>query len=196
MGRFVLKISAVLAPLGAWGVFAIATLDGLGVPLPGALEVVFAGYVHNTPALAWLYILAAAVGSSIGCLGLYFVGYESAEVMLRKRMSPEKFQRTRLSFEKDRVLALMLPAMLPPPFPFKIFVLSAALFEMKVSHFLIAIIGGRLVRFVALAALVTFVGPDLRGIAAHLRQNLELVALSVAAVVAAVLTFRRVRGDA
>ena len=145
--------------------------------MPGILDVLFATYIHNRPGLAWLYVIAASVGSAIGCLGLYFLGYESAELVLRKRMSPERFERTRLSFEKNRVLALLLPAMLPPPFPFKIFVFSAALFEMKVSHFLVAIIGGRILRFAALAAIVVFLGPDLRLVGIFLRQNLGLVAL-------------------
>jgi membrane protein YqaA with SNARE-associated domain len=193
IGKFVLKVSALLTPLGAWGVFAIAALDGIGVPMPGVLDIVFINYVHNKPALAWLYVLAAATGSALGCLGLYFLGYESGEVVLRKRMSPEKFERTRLSFENNRVLALMLPAMLPPPFPFKIFVLSAAIFEMKLSHFLVAIIGGRIVRFAALAGLVVFLGPDVRVIGMYLRQNLGLVALIVAAIVGAWLILRRVR---
>ncbi len=191
--KFVLKVSALVTPLGAWGVFAIAAMDGLGVPMPGVLDVVFVNYVHNNTALAWLYVLAAAVGSSVGCLGLYLLGYESAEVVLRKRMSPEKFERTRLSFEKNRVLALLVPAMLPPPFPFKIFVLSAAIFEMKVSHFLVAIIGGRLVRFAALAALVIFLGPDIRVIGTFLRHNVGFLTLIVAAAVAAWLILRRVR---
>jgi membrane protein YqaA with SNARE-associated domain len=193
LSKFVFKVSALLAPLGAWGVFAVAALDGLGIPMPGVLDVLFVTYIHNKPGLAWLYVIAASVGSSLGCLGLYFLGYESAELVLRKRMSPEKFERTRLSFEKNRVLALLLPAMLPPPFPFKIFVFSAAIFEMKVSHFLVAIIGGRIVRFAALAAVVVFLGPDLRLVGMYLRQNLGLVALIIVAAVTAWLILRRVR---
>lgn len=183
-------------PLGAWGVFAIAALDGLGVPLPGVLDVAFANYVYNKPSLAWLYVIAASIGSSIGCLVLYFLGYEGGEVILRKRMSPQKFERTRQSFEKNRVLALMLPAMLPPPFPFKIFVLAAAVFEMRVAHFLVAIVAGRLVRFAALAALVIYLGPDVKLIGVFLRQHLVLVLFGVAVTAMVLLLFRRSRREA
>jgi membrane protein DedA with SNARE-associated domain len=161
VSKFGLKLSALLMPLGAWGVFAIAALDGLGVPLPGALDVAFATYVHTKPFYAPLYVLAATVGSTLGCLVLYFIGFEGGEILLRKRMSPEKFERTRLSFENHRLLALMLPAMLPPPFPFKIFVLSAAVFEMEVRHFLVAIFFGRLIRFSAAALIILYLGPEI-----------------------------------
>jgi len=193
LSKFVFKLSALLAPLGAWGVFATAALDGVGVPMPGVLDVLFVTYIHNKPGLAWLYVIAASVGSTVGCLGLYLVGHEGAELVLRRRMSPEKFEKTRLSFEKNRVLALLLPAMLPPPFPFKVFVLSAALFEMKLSHFLLAIISGRIVRFAALAAVVVFLGADLRLVGIYLRQNFALVTLVVVAAVMAWLILRRVR---
>lgn len=158
-------------PLGAWGVFAIAALDGLGVPLPGALDVAFATYVHNKPYFAPLYVMAAAIGSTLGCLVLYAIGYEGAEVLLRKRMSPEKFEKTRLSFENHCLMALMLPAMLPPPFPFKIFVLSAAVFEMKLRHFIMAIFIGRLVRFASAALIVVYFGPQIMSVVGSALKN-------------------------
>ena len=180
-------------PLGVWGVFAIALLDGIGVPMPGILDVAFANYVFNRPHLAWLYAVIAAAGSTLGCLVLYFIGYEGAEVVLRKRMSAQKFERTRLSFEKNRVWALMLPSMLPPPFPFKLFVLAAAVFEMKVKHFLMAIFAGRLIRFAALAALVIYLGPDIKNIGVYLRHHLWVLAVVALAVVAIWVIFRRAR---
>jgi membrane protein DedA with SNARE-associated domain len=193
LAKFGLKISALLMPLGVWGVLAIATLDGVGVPMPGVLDIAFAKYIHNQPHLAWLYVLVAAVGSTLGCLVLYFIGYEGAEVVLRKRMSPEKFERTRLSFEKNRVWALMLPAMLPPPFPFKVFVLAAAVFEMEVKHFLVAIFAGRLIRFAALAALVVFLGPDIKVIGVFLRRHLWVLAAVACVAVVIWLLVRRAR---
>lgn len=192
--KFVAKLSAFLMPLGAWGVFGIAALDGLGVPMPGGLDIFFVWSiwsVHEDPWRICLYVLATAVGSTLGCLLLYFVGYESAEVLLRKRMSPEKFERTRMSFENNRFLALMMPAMMPPPFPFKIFVLAAAVFEMEIAHFLVAIMCGRLLRFAALALLVIYLGPDIRTIGAFLRQHLGLLLLVIAALIAIWLVLRR-----
>lgn len=185
---------AALKPLGAWGVFAIAGIDGVGIPLPGAVDVVVATYVYSNPMLAWLYVIVASAGSALGCLVLYFIGYQGGEVLLRKRMSPEKFEKTRVSFENHRFLALMFPAMLPPPFPFKIFVLSAAVFEMRLSHFLIAIVSGRLIRFALLALLTIRFGPQIVTFTATAaRQHIGLVLLIIAAILGMVLLLRRLR---
>lgn len=185
---------AALKPLGAWGVFAIAGIDGVGIPLPGAVDVVVATYVYSNPMLAWLYVIVASAGSALGCLVLYFIGYQGGEVLLRKRMSPEKFEKTRVSFENHRFLALMFPAMLPPPFPFKIFVLSAAVFEMRLSHFLIAIVSGRLIRFALLALLTIRFGPQIVTFTATaVRQHIGLVLLIIAAILGMVLLLRRLR---
>jgi membrane protein YqaA with SNARE-associated domain len=192
--KYTALLWAVLKPLGAWGVFAIAGIDGMGIPLPGAVDVVVATYVYNKPFLAPVYVMAAAVGSTLGCLVLYFIGYQGAEVILRKRMSPEKFERTRRSFEKHRVLALMVPAILPPPFPFKIFVMSAAAFEMTLAHFIVAILGGRLIRFAILALLTIRFGPEfVHFMGTTVRHHFLLVLLIVGAMAAAGLLLRRAR---
>jgi membrane protein DedA with SNARE-associated domain len=196
IAKFGLKVSALLMPLGAWGVFAIAALDGLGVPLPGALDVVFATYVHNKPFYAPLYVLVAAVGSTLGCLVLYFIGYEGGEVLLRKRMSPEKFERTRLSFENNRLFALIFPAMLPPPFPFKIFVLSAAVFEMEVKRFLVAIFFGRIIRFGGAAVIIIYLGPEIATLLHDaVRHRLGVILLGAGILVGLWFLMRKLRGQ-
>jgi membrane protein YqaA with SNARE-associated domain len=194
LSKYTALIWAALKPLGAWGVFAIAGIDGMGIPLPGAVDAVLATYVFNKPILAWLYVLVASVGSVLGCLVLYFIGYQGGEVLLRKRMSPAKFERTRQSFEEHRFLALMLPAVLPPPFPFKIFVLSAAVFEMRLPHFMLAIFAGRLVRFGALALLTIKFGPHIvTFIGMCVRHHFGLILLILAVAVGVVFLVRRMR---
>ena len=192
--KYTALIWGALKPLGAWGVFAVAGIDGVGVPMPGGPDILLAAIIFNKPVLAWWYVIAASVGSLLGCLVLYFIGYESAEVLLRKRMSPEKFERTRQSFGDHRVLALMVPAMLPPPFPFKVFVLSAAVFEMKLSHFVVAILGGRLIRFSILAVLTIRFGPQfVQFIVTVVRQHFGIVLLVLAAIVGIALLMKKKR---
>jgi membrane protein YqaA with SNARE-associated domain len=183
-------IWAALKPLGAWGVFAIAGIDGAGVPLPGAVDVVVVSYVYSNPHRAWLYVVAAAVGSTLGCIIPYMIGYAGGEVLLHKRMNPAKFERTRNWFEQHRVLALMLPAMLPPPFPFKIFVLSAAVFEVKFAHFIGSILAGRSIRFAVLALLTIFFGPN---ILLLLQHHYGFVLLGIVALILLALIIRRMR---
>ena len=158
VARYIGFVWALLKPLGSWAVFAIAGIDSafFGVPL----DPVVATYVYQNRSHALLYPLMAAAGSAAGCVILYFIGYAGGEVLLLKRMSRAKFERIRDSFDRHEFWALMVPSMMPPPFPFKLFVLAASAFEMKFWHFVLAIFVGRLLRFLALALLVLKFGPQ------------------------------------
>ena len=150
-------IWGLLAPLGIWGVFAIAAVDAAFMGLP--MDAIVAGYVYNDPGRFWMYVLLASAGSAAGSIILYVIGYTGGEVLLRKRLSPERFEKIQASFNKHEFLALMLPAILPPPTPFKAIVLSAAAFEMSVGRFLLAIFAGRFFRFLILGFLTIRFGP-------------------------------------
>jgi len=158
VARYIGFLWALLKPLGSWGVFAVAGIDSafFGVPL----DPVVATYVYQNRSQAMLYPLMAAAGSAAGCIILYWIGYRGGEVLLLKRMSRVKFERIRASFDRHEFWALMVPSMLPPPFPFKAVVLAASAFEMNFWHFLLAIFLGRLVRFVLLGVLVLRFGPQ------------------------------------
>ncbi len=165
--RYTAFLWALLKPLGVWGVFVIATLDGAAVGLP--MDFVVAGYVYKNPKLFWLYAILASAGSVAGSSVLYLIGYLGGEKLLRKRMSPERFEKIHRRFERHQFWALMFPAMLPPPTPFKLFVLSAAVFEMSFWRFIIAIFSGRFARFLLLSLLTIEFGPDfVRAVTAHL----------------------------
>jgi membrane protein YqaA with SNARE-associated domain len=166
LARYTAWIWALLKPLGVWGVFAIAAVDSslLGMPV----DAVVVGYVYQDRHHFVFYLLMAALGSALGSLPLYLIGYFGGEEVLRKRISEERFQKIHRSFERHKFLALMLPAMLPPPIPFKIFVLGAAIFEMRWLHFLIAIFAGRLVRFAFWSALALVYGPQIVEVAGSL----------------------------
>lgn len=160
--KFFLKYTAWLAALktlGAWGVFVISILDSAAFGVP--VDPIIAGYVYANPHKAWLYCLAGVLGSALGCLVPYGLGRAGGELFLLKRIDEAKLQRIRDRFERQEFLALMVPAMLPPPMPFKLFVFSAGVFEMKPVAFLLAIISGRLVRFGLLSVLTVIFGPQI-----------------------------------
>jgi membrane protein YqaA with SNARE-associated domain len=152
-------IKHVLAPLGPWGMLAFAAVDGsfLGMPL----DAIFVGYVYNDRSRFLLYVLLASLGSALGSIVIYVIGYTGGEVLLRKRLSPQRFEKIHQSFDHHEFWALMFPAMLPPPAPFKIVVLAAAAFEMNFGHFLLAIFAGRFVRFLVEALLTLWFGPGI-----------------------------------
>jgi len=169
----------VLAPLGIWGVFAIAFADSalLGMPV----DAIVAYYVYQDHSRLLFYVLMASAGSALGSIPLYIIGYQGGEMVLRKRISEERFLRIHRSFERHEFWALMFPAMLPPPMPFKIFVLGAAVFEMRFRDFLAAIFAGRFVRFLVLSLLTLWFGPQIVGLMGTVfRQHLYWVLAAVA----------------
>jgi membrane protein YqaA with SNARE-associated domain len=158
LSRYTAFLWALLKPLGAWGVLAIAALDGAFLGLP--MDAVVAGYVYQNPARFFLYAFMASVGSALGSIVIYGIGYKGGEELLRKRISPARFEKIHAAFDKHPFWSLMFPAMLPPPTPFKLFVLAAAVSEMGFVRFLLAIFSGRMVRFLLLGVLTIKFGPD------------------------------------
>jgi membrane protein YqaA with SNARE-associated domain len=156
--RYTAFLWALLKPLGAWGVFVIAALDGAALGLP--MDPVVATYVYQDRSRFLLYVLMASAGSALGSLVIYGIGYVGGEELLRKRISPERFEKFHQAFERHPFWSLMFPAMLPPPTPFKLFALAAAASEMRFTHFLLAIFAGRFVRFLFLSLLTLRFGPQ------------------------------------
>jgi membrane protein YqaA with SNARE-associated domain len=128
------------------------------------VDFIVATYVYQDRKRTLLYVAMAALGSALGSIPLYLIGYLGGEKVLRKRISEERFMKIHRSFEQHEFWALMFPGMLPPPMPFKIFVLGAAVFEMRFRDFLVAIFAGRCVRFLALSLLVLWFGPQIVGL--------------------------------
>lgn len=190
LARYTAWIWGLLKLLGIWGVFAIAFADSalLGMPV----DAIVATYVYQDRKRLLLYIVLASLGSALGSIPLYIVGYLGGEKVLRKRISEERFQKIHASFERHEFWALMFPGMLPPPMPFKAFVLSAAVFEMRFSHFLAAIFLGRFVRFLLLSVLVLWFGPHIvQAFGGLFKQHLIWVLAVVAEVVLLAILLRR-----
>lgn len=185
-------IKHLLAPLGPWGLFLFAAVDGSFLGLP--LDAIFVGYVYNNPSRFLLYVLLASAGSAVGSIVLYLVGYLGGEVLLRKRISAARFEKIHASFQRREFWALMVPAMLPPPMPFKIFVLAAAAFEMNFGHFLLAILLGRFVRFLIEAVLTLWFGPEIVTITTNLfAHHFVGILIGVGVLLVGWLFWRRAR---
>jgi membrane protein YqaA with SNARE-associated domain len=180
LARYTAWIWALLKPLGMWGVFAIAGVDSalLGMPV----DAVVATYVFQDRKKLLLYVAMASLGSALGSIPLYVIGYLGGEKVLRKRISEKRFLEIHRSFERHEFWALMFPGMLPPPMPFKIFVLGAAVFEMRFTDFLAAIFAGRFVRFLILSLLTLYFGPQIVGIAAEVFRRHFIWVVAVALV--------------
>lgn len=180
----------MLVPLGPWGMLALAAVDGsfLGMPL----DAIFVYYVYTDRSRFLLYVLLGAAGSTIGSIVIYIIGYTGGEVLLRKRLSPARFEKIHESFDRHEFWALMFPAMLPPPAPFKIFVLAAAAFEMSLGHFLLAIFAGRFSRFLIEALLTLWFGPQIVTLTVNLfAHHFAWILLTAVVILIGWLVWRR-----
>ena len=151
-------LQGLLLPFGPWGVFVIALIDAsfLGVPM----DPIVAVFVHTDPRSSLLYVVMGAAGSAIGSLVPYLVGYKGGEAFVVKKVGQARFDRVHHLSEKYGDLALIIPGMMPPGFPFKLFVFSAGVAEMNWGHFLLAVFTGRVLRFSILAVLTIEFGPQ------------------------------------
>jgi membrane protein YqaA with SNARE-associated domain len=177
--RYTVFLWALLKPLGAWGVLAVAALDGAFIGLP--MDAVVAGYVYRDRHHFLWYALMASAGSALGSIVIYVIGYKGGEELLRKRIPQHRFEKIHSAFDKHPFWSLMFPAMLPPPTPFKLFALAAAVSEMGFWRFLLAIFSGRMVRFLILALLTLKFGPQVVHLFGVVLKQHYYVALVLAA---------------
>jgi membrane protein YqaA with SNARE-associated domain len=160
-----LVLLPALAKLGFWGAGAVAVLDSSSIPVP--MDAFLAVSIWNHKGQFWLYCLLASVGSAIGGLVPYLLGRAGGELFLLKRVDRVRFEAMRTRFERQEFLAVMIPSMLPPPAPWKVFIFASGVFEMRILHFLLAVFAGRMVRWLILTLLVIELGPGAADLVAH-----------------------------
>src|SRR5262245_60363385 len=135
------------------------------------------------------YALMATAGSVAGCYVIYYLARKGGEAFLRTRVHPERMTRTLALYKRHGLMALMVPAVLPPPAPFKLFVLLAGLAEVRPLHFVLAIAVARGARYLTLGILAIYYG-DVALTLMQTRGRDVALALAVLLVVAAVAWWR------
>lgn len=176
MHKFSAVLFGVLKPLGIWGVGTLALLDSALIPIPGSMDSVIIGYVINDHRKFLLYCLMAAAASSIGSLVPFFIGRAGGELFLLKRINRERYERMRDRFERQEFFAMLIPAMLPPPTPLKLFQFAAGVFEMKAVPFVLAMFLGKMVQFLVCSLIVIWFGPALFHSLKHvLHEHMSIV---------------------
>jgi membrane protein YqaA with SNARE-associated domain len=152
---------AALKPLGVWGIGGLAVIDSSTIPVP--IDALLIDYVANDHKRFLLYCFMAAFGSAVGSLLPYYLGRAGGELFLLKRINRHRYEQMRDRFEKQEFLAIMVPAMMPPPMPVKLFEFAAGVFEMKPLWFFSAILVGKFVRFLIWAIITITYGPAILG---------------------------------
>jgi membrane protein YqaA with SNARE-associated domain len=159
--KFSGMLFAVMKPLGIWGVGGLALIDSALIPIPVSMDGVVIGYVATNPHRFIIYCLIASAASAIGSLVPFYIGRAGGELFLLKRINRERYEKMRDRFENQEFLAMMIPAMCPPPFPLKLFELAAGVFEMKPVTFVLSIFCGKMTQFVVASLLYIWFGPKL-----------------------------------
>ncbi len=185
--KYKIWLLALLKPLGFWGAGGIAFLDAAALPVP--MDLILAGYVWADKKHFYLYVIVAAAGSALGGLVPFLLGRAGGELFLMKRINRARYEQLRDRFERQEFLALMIPSILPPPTPWKLFVFAAGVFEMKVSTFLLSVFTGRVMRDMILAILTIKYGPEIVSLAASLATRHRAALLTGLAVLLALLVF-------
>jgi membrane protein YqaA with SNARE-associated domain len=174
--KYKIWLLALLKPLGFWGAGAIAFVDAAAFPVP--MDLILATYVWADKKHFYLYVIVSAAGSAVGGLVFFLLGRAGGELFLMKRINRARYEQLRDRFEKQEFLAMMIPSILPPPTPWKLFVIAAGVFEMKLSTFLMAVFTGRLIRNLITALLTIEYGPEIVNIAARLATQHRLALLA------------------
>ena len=181
MGRLVDRILTIALALGAPGLFMVAVLDSSILSLPEIADLLVIWMVVQHKSRLVLYATSATVGSIVGCLALYYLGRRGGDALVRKRFHPASVEKTLAAFRRYGIMAVLIPSILPPPAPFKIFVLLAGVAEIRPMHFVAAIAIGRGARYFGEGLLAVWYGDQALY---FLRENGKVVSLAVVVLLA------------
>jgi len=153
------KVVAFAGTLGAPGLFLISFLDSSVLTFPVINDLLLIELSIQHPARMPLYALMAASGSMLGCVLLYFIARKGGEAFFRKRAGT-RADVIRHWVEKNGFGGMLVAALLPPPTPFKVFVLAGGVFEVPLASFASAISMARLIRYFGVGYLAVKYGND------------------------------------
>jgi membrane protein YqaA with SNARE-associated domain len=180
--------------IGGPGLFVIAFLDSSLLSLPEINDILIVWMVTQHPERMPLYASMATLGSIGGCFLMYWIGAKGGEAFLRRRFSERNMARALNLYRRYGVLAVVVPAILPPPAPFKIFVLMAGVAKMRPLVFALAVAAGRGFRYFAEGLLAMWYGQHAMDyIHEHGRTASLVVAGLIAGGAVAWLIYRRWR---
>ncbi|MBI4477108.1 MAG: DedA family protein [Acidobacteria bacterium] len=180
MQKVVAWIQAATLEMGGVGLFTIAFLDSSLLSLPEINDLLIIVLVAQHKERMLYYVAMAAGGSIAGCLLMYGIGRKGGDALVIKRFGPRRIERARTFYAKYGVFTIIVPALLPPPAPFKIFVLLAGVVKMPLVAFVAAVGVGRSVRYFVEGVLAVWYG---QAAMEYVHANGRTVAIAAAVAV-------------
>jgi len=153
--RYVLELPIYLA---APAMIIIGALDSSLLSLPEINDYLVVGRCFRQHHAVFYFPLFAAAGSVLGCYLLYSIMRRGGQAVLRKRFSLESIERVEKAYARFGFLAIAVPAVLPPPLPFKVFVATAGTLEYPRWKFLLTVMVARSLRYYVEGILAVFYG--------------------------------------
>ena len=181
VSAFFRRLVEILEPLaeqlGGPGLTVIAFFDSSFLSLPEVSDALTVLLTARDPAFWWYYAAMTTLGSVCGCYALYALGRKGGESFLRRRMKERHVEWGMALFKRHGMLAIIVPSLLPPPMPFKLFVLIAGIVDVKPMTFIGAVVLGRGFRYGVEAWLAYRYGAEPWR---FIRENLPMVSVGVA----------------
>jgi membrane protein DedA with SNARE-associated domain len=176
-------VQAWASELGGLGLFIIAALDSSFMSFPQVNDLLVMFLSSRYPARMPYYATMTTLGSLLGCFALYFVARRGGESFLRRRFSGARVNRALALYERHGLLAVVVPSLLPPPVPFKLFVLLAGAARVSPLQFGAAVVLGRSIRYFGQGYLAVLYGEQAAALA---RAHSAVVGIGLAALALAV----------
>ncbi|HET6142109.1 MAG TPA: VTT domain-containing protein [Candidatus Acidoferrales bacterium] len=139
-------LQAIVATAGGFGLFLIAFLDSSVLSFPIINDLLLINLSVRNPARMPYYALMATLGSVAGCLFLYYLAHKGGEAMFHKHAGA-RAKHIHEWINRNGFLSILVTALLPPPTPFKIFVIAAGALEMPVQKFVLGLLAARAIRY-------------------------------------------------
>lgn len=159
----------------------LAICDSSFLSLPEVNDLLLMTFAINDPSSMVKFAALTTLGSVIGCSLLYAVGRKGGEAVLSRTFAPERLAKVQGWYRRHGILAVIIPSLLPPPTPFKIFVLSAGTFGISWPKFLTAVVIGRGIRYFSEGILAVMYGP---AAIKFVQQNFGKIGLALAILIA------------
>jgi len=173
MKRVLEWVQGFALSLGGPGLFLIAFLDSSFLSFPEVVDLLIVWLTIQHPPRMPFYALLATLGSVAGCLALFLVARKGGDAFLRKRLHERHVERATAVVRKYGLLSVLVPSLLPPPAPFKIFVLAAGVAQVRTVDFVLAVAIGRGTRYFGEGVLALWYGESA---AAFLRDHAQSIA--------------------
>jgi membrane protein YqaA with SNARE-associated domain len=186
------KVVAFASGLGAPGLFLISFLDSSVLTFPIINDLLLIHLSMERPARMPLYAFMASLGSLLGCVVLYFIARKGGEAIFHKKAGKHG-HAIRHWVERNGFVGMLIAALLPPPTPFKFFVLAAGVFEMPLFSYISAITIARLFRYFGIGYLAIRYGAGAMPYLVHhkLQVTVFVIALVIVSYVLSRLLLKR-----